>query len=308
MLGALDQSYLFSMLECLASGNAKLLVAEIEQLAMRSISFDITLKELAGVLSRIALVQSVGPDMIDDADAKVISALASKLRPDQVQLYYQISLLGRRDLALAPDEQCGFTMTMLRMLAFANSGGERPQLLSASAGGASSSASDVPASYAASRPRAAVVESMKETGASTKTVPAEYASPAPATIENWTEFVTELRLAGMAGMLAKQCEFQSFASGILELVVPTSQKHLADKPYQDKLRAELVPRLGANLRLNIRVADATGASLAAHEDRVRTQQQADAEGAIEQDPFIRGLRQDFGAEVLPDSVRPVGPH
>ena len=59
MLGALDQSYLFALLECLASGDAKTLVAEIDQIASRSISFDITLKDFASVLARIALVQSV---------------------------------------------------------------------------------------------------------------------------------------------------------------------------------------------------------------------------------------------------------
>ncbi len=305
MLGALDQSYLYSIIECLATGNAKQLVAEIEQLAMRSISFDITLKDLAGLLSRIALLQNLGSEALDSPDAAELAALAAKLRPEQVQLFYQIALLGRRDLALAPDEQCGFTMTMLRMLAFAPGGG-RPALSIGAAGEVAAPAAEIPATYALPQSRTAPVPVIEPVVA-TQAAAADYAAAAES-IQNWTGFVAQLRLSGMAGMLAKQCEFRSFESGVLELAVPIAQKHLADKPYQDKLRAELVPRLGANFRLNIRVADATGASLAAHEDRVRTQQQADAEGAIEQDPFIRGLRQEFGAEVLPDSVRPAGQH
>ncbi len=304
MLGALDQSYLFSIVGCLADGNAKQLVSEIEQLAQRSISFDMTLKDLAGLLSRIALIQSVGEDAAEGVDAPVLSGLAGRLRPDQVQLFYQIALLGRRDLALAPDEQCGFTMSLLRMLAF---GG-------AAAGGAGKVRTDVstpfqeiPRSYEAS------VDDKQAVGtpppvARTQTATADYGANQLPEIANWAEFIAQLKLAGMAGMLAKQCEFQSFEGGVLDLVVPPTQKHLADKPYQEKLRLELLPKLGQNLRLNIRVADVTGASLAALEDRVRTQQQSDAEGAIEQDPFIRGLKQEFGAEVLQDSIRPATEH
>jgi DNA polymerase-3 subunit gamma/tau len=304
MLGALDQSYLHSIVGCLADGNAKQLVGEIEQLAMRSISFDMTLKDLAGLLARIALVQNVGDCSAECTDGAAAVNLASRLRPDQVQLFYQIALLGRRDLALAPDEQCGFTMSMLRMLAFTGATGSGA---TAARGDNSAAAQEIPARYAA--PVSTVpVPVASPPVVRTQTVNTTYQSDCPSEIANWTEFVAQLKLAGMAGMLAKQCEFQSFAGGVLELVVPPAQKHLADRPYQEKLRSELMPKLGTNLRLNIRVADASGASLAAHEDRVRSQQQADAEGAIEHDPFIRDLRQEFGAEVLPDSIRPAGQH
>jgi DNA polymerase III subunit gamma/tau len=313
MLGALDQSYLFSLLESVSDRDAKRLVKEVDQLAERSISFDITLKDLASVLSRIALTQSVGERLADEPDAQKVRSLAVRLKPAQVQLFYQISLLGRRDLPLAPDEQSGFTMTMLRMLAFADGdGGVAVQN--------ESSDYKVAAPTTAAYTVGAVTPKPKSDMAApaalvaTRTVAESYVSveakgdEAPLSSFNgdWPAFVAQLSLSGMAGMLAKQCEFQSFANGVLDLVVPSAQKHLADKAYQEKLRSELTPHMGAGLRLNIRIGDIQGASLAAHEDRARTKRQADAEAAIEQDPFIKNLRQDFGAEVLRESIRPVG--
>ncbi len=312
MLGALDQSYLFSILDCLLERDAKRLVTEIELLAARSVSFDITLKDLASLLSRVALAQTIGESATDGPDAANIKHIASMLKGQQVQLFYQIALLGRRDLSLAPDEQSGFTMTLLRMLAFA---GEPANTIAAKGDPARNVASSSAASYSAerqdSRTGAPSGPKMPQEAVSTGTLPEPYvASETPAKGKivalngDWPAFVAGLNLSGLAGMLAKQCEFKSFTDGVLELILPGAQKHLADKAYQEKLKSELLPHLGANLRLNIRVGDVSGASLAAHEDRERSQQQKAAEVAIDEDPFIKNLKQDFGAEVLRASIRP----
>lgn len=286
MLGMLDQTYLFSMLTHLANSDAKALLAEINQLAERSVSFDATLKELAGVLAKIALVQSAGADAIEGVDAAKIADAAQRLSADDVQLFYQIALLGRRDLALAPDEHSGFTMTMLRMLAFKRDGS-----------GTRSSANDKPAQTPVSTGVSAVA-------AVEKAIPVADAGSAPFA-GDWPAFIQQQNFSGMANMLARQCEFQSFKDGVLNLAVPDQHKHLAAKPYLDKLKAALSPHFGENLRLNIAVGQAAGASLAAHEDRARSQQQAEAEAAIDADPFVRSLQQDFGAEVERSAIRPV---
>ena len=312
MLGALDQAYLFSMLDCLANRDAMGLVGEIEQLAARSVSFDITLKDLASLLSRVALVQSVGAGAVDGPDAANIHRLSSTLKSEQVQLFYQIALLGRRDLSLAPDEQSGFTMTLLRMLAFAGSAAK-----GATAGGNAERkvASSTEAKYSVERqntsPAAPSRPKMPHEPVSTRTLPEQYLNSRSlepggsiVPIGDWPSFVTGLNLSGLAGMLAKQCEFTSFVDGVLELILPSAQKHLAEKAYQEKLKSELIPCLGASLRLNIRIGDVSGASLAAYEDRERSQQQKAAEIAIDEDPFIKNLKQDFGAEVVRASIRP----
>jgi DNA polymerase-3 subunit gamma/tau len=241
------------------------------------------------------------------------------LKPEHVQLFYQIALLGRRDLSLAPDEQSGFTMTLLRMLAFAGAAntekasGDVVPNADRAAEPKKAASSEVnygvertnTSAGAPSRPK------MRQEPVSTRTLPEAYTNvDAPESgnairpIGDWPDFVAGLNLNGLAGMLAKQCEFKAFAGGVLELILPSAQRHLADKAYQDKLKSELLPRLGANLRLNIRVGDVSGVSLAAHEDRERSQQQKAAEAAIDEDPFIKHLKQDFGADVVRSSIRP----
>ena len=312
MLGALDQAYLFALLQCLASRDAKAMVAEIDQIASRSISFDITLKELAGVLARIALVQSAGASVAEGPDAQKIVRVATSLSADDVQIFYQIALLGRRDLSLAPDEHSGFTMTMLRMLSFASGQAERATEASKNNATAVTPKTTVSPSkeYAPAKPNPSIgAAPVGKSAQEPALMSTSYAVP-PATRSgtvfngDWPGLLTRLNFNGMAGMLAKQCEFQSFEDGILELALPAAQKHLAEKSFQEKLKSELLPYFGANLRLHIRVGEVAGKSLAAVEDRERNERQMAAEAAILTDPFVNSLKQDFGAEVVPSLIRP----
>jgi DNA polymerase-3 subunit gamma/tau len=118
MLGTIDQGYLVTLAECIAGEDAAAAVAIADDMQARSLSFDTALADLASLLLRIALAQSV-PDALADAPERArLEALASRLDAESVQLYYQIALQGREDLPLAPDEHAGFLMTVLRMLAF----------------------------------------------------------------------------------------------------------------------------------------------------------------------------------------------
>ncbi|MBI3145529.1 MAG: DNA polymerase III subunit gamma/tau [Pseudogulbenkiania sp.] len=119
MLGAVDRAYLYTLLEALAEADGPLLIAEANALAERGVGFDSALGELALLLQQIALAQTVPAAIAgDDPDSEAVLALAQLIAPEDVQLYYQIAIHGRKDLALAPDEHAGFTMTLLRMLAF----------------------------------------------------------------------------------------------------------------------------------------------------------------------------------------------
>ena len=307
MLGVLDQTYLFSMLQHLVYGDAKALLAEIAGLGERSVSFELTLKDLAGVLARVALVQSAGVDAVEGADAARIAEIAAQLSSDDVQLFYQIALLGRRDLALAPDEQSGFTMTLLRMLAFMEKPKEKSKEKLKEMDGGGKAAINYFDSVSARKPiSAGVSESTPCKDASSKAFEAAPVVNAAATpfAGDWPAYVASQNMSGMAGMLARQCAFKSFDGGLLELSLPDQHKHLAEKPYQDKLKVALAPQFGANVRLNIKIGGLAGVSLAATEDRVRSQQQAAAEAAIDADPFIKNLQQDFGAEINRAGIRP----
>lgn len=118
MLGAVDRRYLFTLLAALADGDGAALMTEAEQLAARSIGFDSALHEMAQLLYQITLAQTVPAALAaDEPERDAILALAGVLPPSDVQLYYQIAITGRRDLALAPDEHAGFNMALAGRLA-----------------------------------------------------------------------------------------------------------------------------------------------------------------------------------------------
>jgi len=119
MLGALDQTYLVRVLDALADNDGAGLLAVADDMAARSLSYSAALQDLAVLLHRIALAQTVPAALATDLPERDdILRLAGRFDAEQVQLYYQIAVHGRNELGLAPDEYAGFSMTLLRMLAF----------------------------------------------------------------------------------------------------------------------------------------------------------------------------------------------
>ncbi|KND58309.1 DNA polymerase III subunit gamma and tau [Candidatus Paraburkholderia schumanniana] len=124
MLGALDQSYLIRLIDALAGGDGALVLSIADEMALRSLSFSTALQDLASLLHRIAWAQFAPSSVLDEwPEAADIRRFAEALSAEQVQLFYQIATIGRSELGLAPDEYAGFTMTLLRMLAFEPAGG-----------------------------------------------------------------------------------------------------------------------------------------------------------------------------------------
>ncbi|MGY6237434.1 DNA polymerase III subunit gamma/tau [Burkholderia ambifaria] len=119
MLGALDQTYMVRLLDALAAGNGPEILAIADEMSLRSLSFSTALQDLASLLHRIAWAQFAPGSVLDEwPEAADLRRFADELSPEQVQLFYQIATVGRAELGLAPDEYAGFTMTLLRMLAF----------------------------------------------------------------------------------------------------------------------------------------------------------------------------------------------
>ena len=119
MLGALDQSYLIRVLDALAAKDGAALLAVADEMATRSLSYNAALQDLGTLLHRVALAQTVSAALPDDVpEREDIIRLAGLFDAEEVQLFYQIAVHGRNELSLAPDEYAGFSMTLLRMLAF----------------------------------------------------------------------------------------------------------------------------------------------------------------------------------------------
>jgi DNA polymerase-3 subunit gamma/tau len=299
MLGAIDQGYLFDLLQTLRAGDGVGLLRIADDMAIRSIAFEAALQDLATLLHRIALAQTIPQAIPDDEPERArLLELAQQFTPEEIQLNYQIVIHGRNEIDLAPDEYAGFTMTLLRMLAFA------PQATVASVGQPASRAASVrqsaePAMASASKLVAA------EPAPARSFAPVQ--SVASGTDLDWNTLMSQLNLQGMARELAKNCVLTSFVEGRLVLNLAPQHKHLqTNKIAQDKLQAALAEYFVKPIRLVVELAGAhnvaTPAAVEQHEKQTRQQQ---AEDAIKQDAFVREAQAMLGAQVVENSIRPV---
>ncbi len=278
MLGTVGQDHLYAILRALVAGDGQGLLAVADRMAELSLSFEAALQDLGSLLHRLTLLQQV-PDALaqDDPERAVLEELAGQFAPDELQLYYQIVLQGRSDLGLAPDEYAGFTMTLLRMRAFAP-------------------ASDGHGVSTAPAPR-------RESPPVPGTAPAD--SKKNAADLEWRELIDQLGITGAGRMLAQHCELAGRSAGRIELRLAQAHQHLLEGPYQERLKAGLERYFGERLRLVITVTEAAGGSPAALADRAQQRQQAEALAAIEEDPFVRELVENFDAQVIESSIKPV---
>lgn len=182
MLGALDQSYLVRLLDALAEQDGAGLLAVADDMAVRSLSYHAALQDLGTLLNRIAIAQSVPAAIPEDLPERAeILRLATLFSAEDIQLFYQITAHGRNELGLAPDEYAGFTMTLLRMLAFSPlwSSGVPTEVRPASAPAVASRA--MPAAVAAPVARTVVAPSViAAAAAAVEAPPARSKGPSPA--------------------------------------------------------------------------------------------------------------------------------
>jgi DNA polymerase III subunit gamma/tau len=267
MLGAIDQTYLFTLVEALAAGKAADAVGIADDMQARSLSFDAALADLAALLLKLALAQTVPDALHDDPERARLADLAARIDPESVQLYYQIALQAREDLPLAPDEHGGFVMTLLRMLAF------RPDGVEIKAG-----------PRAAGTPQASKPQAAKASG-------------------SWPELVQQLALTGAARELARNAELQRREGNVFELVVPKAKAYLAERTYSDKLKAALEQHLGGAATLKVTAGEATGASLAAIEAGERETRRAAAAQSVQSDGFVKDLVNLFDAKVVDSTIK-----
>jgi DNA polymerase-3 subunit gamma/tau len=280
MLGAVDETYLLRLLEALGAGDGPALAAIADEMQARSLSFDSALQDLASLLLRVTLAQTVPAALEDDfPERERVFSLAKAIDPETVQLCYQIALQGREDLPLAPDEHAGFLMTLLRMLVF------RP-------GDAAPAERAAPAS----RPQA---RSAAPSSASPAT-----ATPSGAAFDgNWPALAQVLPLAGGAKELARNTELKSAANGVFELLLPKAMAHLAGDPYREKLQAGLAAHLGRPVKVQIAIGETAGASLAAKESAEKGARRAEAVKAVQGDSFVQDLVNLFDGRIVDSTIR-----
>src|SRR5512139_3560490 len=320
MLGTVRRDYLFDLLDALAAHDGDALQGQARQLAERGIAFDAALQDLGNLLTQLALLLHAPGAVEAGMDAERMQAAAAQLDAETVQLYYQIALNGRRDLPYAPDEFSGFCMTLLRMLAFAPGGASAascratatrpapvPRVEPAPRAAAPPAAPGVPADPKVAPPAAvAPVEPFKAPGQLAAASTLVASEPTPRGAWDWLKVVAELRLGGMAKMLADHCELVSQAGDAVTLRVGEAHRHLLDRTYQDRLVGALRDKYGAALSVSFEVGAAAEQTPQQVRTRIKEARQAEAEAAIESDPFVRDLVDQFGGQIDATSIQPLG--
>ena len=282
MLGTVARDHVVRLVELLAAGDAAELAQFARSLEEWAPDHAQLLDELGALLARLALRQVV-PDFAGDElyAPELIERLAAQLSPEDVQLYYQMAIIGRRDLPLAPDPRTGFEMTLLRMLAF------RP------AGAAGQSAG-------AARPvtRAPIAD------APAARAPAP--APTPSGTEasgSWTTIIGQLDLQGAARQLATHCVLLGRDGAVVRLALDPRNQLVRTRAQEEKLAQALSRHYGTPVRLEF-VAEALGETPAQAEQRASVNERDAAQQRLEDDPTVRAFKERFRATLLPDTVRP----
>jgi DNA polymerase-3 subunit gamma/tau len=298
MLGTIDRGYLFDLLEALREQNGAGLLEIADHMAARSVAFDSALQELATLLHRVALVQTV-PQLSMDSEpeyARVLN-MAQGFSPEEVQLYYQIAIHGRDEIELAPDEYAGFTMTLLRMLAFSPTKSmetKSPPLVT----GIHSGKELVPEVQVSSR--------VEKANQAEKVAPVLGASSGASDKQlDWGILLQQLNLQSMAQQLAKNCVLESFGNGQITLLLSPEHKHSQTKIATDRLQTALSEYFAQPMKLSIVLGKMETATPALIEQQGRQLKQQRASDSIAQDNFVREAQAELDAELIMESIKSI---
>jgi DNA polymerase-3 subunit gamma/tau len=286
MLGTIDRDHVSKLGRALASGDAVQLLATAKVLEEFSPDYAQVLDDLAGLLTRVALQQLVpgyeGDELYEPA---LLKELAASLPGEDVQLYYQTAILGRRDLPYAPDPRTGFEMTLVRMLAFRPAGGApaaTPPGGGARAAGVAVSSGPLPSS-------ATVAPIIR---------PASAGAIDPV---QWSRVIGDLDLSGAARQLATNLALVEHQGNTLRFAI--DPKVARSAAQVDKLGQALAKYLGTPVKLEFAEGQAAVETPNQSGERRSAEALDAARRSLEEDPMVRELKSRFGATLHPESVR-----
>ena len=363
MLGSADRSHVFRLIEALAHGDGKSVVDTSEALRLNGLSAAATLEDMSMVLQRMAVLQAV-PDMAEadatDPEAAEMARLAGVMPPDETQLLYSLSLHGRQELGLAPDEYAALTMVLLRLLAFkpqasnsALASAEKKTLINPERVVSASAAAPAPAPAPIVQQPVATVQALPvrdmhprevapweddpsydpEAGSSqdfdhdsdaavvampvrqqaepsvtfelqapTTEVPQIVATPEG---EFWHRLVMDMSGAETINALVRELGLQSQLVGrdTDTWMLRVERESLNSTTSRERLQVALATA-GYPVRLTVEVGRVQD-SPAKRNAAAAAERQAGAEAIILNDAYVQSLMRDFGARVVPGSIKPV---
>lgn len=347
MLGSVDRSHVFRLVEALAQGDGKSVVETSEALRLHGLSAGAALEEMSMVLQRMAVLQAVpsAAAATGDDETATIARLAALMPADETQLLYSICLHGRTELGLAPDEYAALTMVLLRLLAFKPASSEKKTLNSVENAGVAAPTQPAkpiqpaqpapvaaapqptappgrvlpvvePRQSAARPPMGAPRNNGEVVGVPVRVQPEplrEAAAGVPAVTTTpegdfWQATVQQLvereAITALVRELALQAQLVGRDEGHWMLRV--ERESLNQPASRERLKAAL-QAAGHAVELSVEVG-AVSDSPARRNAYAAWQRQQAAEQIILNDPFVQQMQRDFGAKIVPGSIKPTEKH
>ena len=284
----------------MAENNGKRIIELVEQIADVQSDFSVVLNQILNCLYHLALVQQIPGALEQEFNAEMINALAQRLSPEEVQLYYQLALIGQKDLDLAPNSRMGFEMLMLRMLAFKplNSKAELKATLKPNHQAKTHETPSTQDAFPAAEKQDSRQENIVQD-------PGQQRSKDLEAEVNWTEMINRMRLESLTKELASNCSLDHIDAQTCRLILDESHRHLLSDARHKKLQVALHNYFQSPLKLTIKIGSPSKQTPAAQLVKEGEERQQAAVDAINSDANIQALKDHFAARIMPDTIEPV---
>jgi DNA polymerase III subunit gamma/tau len=339
MLGAIDSHDLYNLLGNVLTGNTPELIAQADAMQANGVALDNVLADFSTLIHRVALAQVIDPSDDGQFESQQLVALAAQAAPTALQALYQIAIFGQRDLPLAPDPLSGFTMCLLRMVAFMPAGPvnaapapHKPPVTNVAAVAAPAPPKVAQALLAPTLAPSATLKVLPVPIAPVQApmplpitppvlvAPVDLRAPEASeppteiipTVESkpsaslgfdgdWPKLAAAIPLSGVARQLATTSEMLSIQGDAFELRV--ALKILADAANVTRLRDALSEHFGRPVRLNVVVGTVQGQTADSVRKIYQEKRLKEANAALEADPVVQSMIKEFGASIVPGSVK-----
>ncbi len=314
MLGMISQDFLTSLIQAIAEQQVEQIPKIVEQMYERSVNFQSALDDILLKLHDLALWK-LAPETVEskDADPAELSQLGETLSEEEIQLYYQIALIGKRDLPLAPDPKTGFEMVLMRMVAFhpqSQPPVQQPQSVRKPQSRYTQKTVEQPAPAASAPHSQPVKEPVKVNSAPP-------AAPAPSAenrqiknADDWHDFLqNQANLVGYADIFAKKLSFKNRIDNKIIVELPEKKKLAVDdiSVYQPQIENAVRHTHGNETTVEIQVSSEQSAN-ESYQERANREQEtkmANIVQKIEAEEIPQLLRSEFGATLDKDSIVPI---
>lgn len=310
MLGAVAQQPVDDLLRALAQHDGQAILATIAEIAELTPDFSDVLQQMLRVLHRVALVQALPEYKDQEFAAELLAEFAAQIPAEDVQLYYQIGLVGQKDFDLAPDPRTGFEMVMLRMLTF------RPVSTQTSPSAPVQTKPVKTAPVQANQTAPALVATQTVSSPPVNISAPQVAPPAPQPVyqqvatapaisSQWEQMIAAMNLAGTTKQLANNCVLEHIDDKQCSLLLDPAYPLIGSKAKENLQTALQNYMRNPGLKLMLKSQKSAHITPAMQQQQQRDDRQQAAVDAINSDPNVTGLKEHFNARVIPGTIEPL---